>query len=400
MPASHQSNADHDADSRLRLALGLWLAITLVCAGLAVSKPHSHTIYPIFSFVGGEWAAGRDIHVLLPGYDYYRYSPTLAAFFVLWQPLGDGWGGAVWRLLGMTLLVSGLLSWARHVWQRRRPTEQIGLWLLMITPMLLQNVHNGQSNPHMLGLLLLGTADATAGRLWRSAIWFGGAILIKPYVVAIPALIALSDRRLIPRLAVALAVGLAVPFLTQSPDYVVSQYANWFHHLSGNDRSTLPLREAFRDYGLLFRAYLTALPPMVLLGISATAGLGMARAVWVDRTLRRSRAEKIGGAFALGSCWITVLGPATEGCTYLLLAPALVARLLARPGASGWWLRISYALFVGTIAASMFPQEWRVQVWGPQPVAGLLFLSVVAADYVVMPRHEKLDQSAALSAAA
>ena len=383
-------------DSRSSVAIGVWVAITVVCAALAIAKPRAHTVYPIYTYAAGEWAAGRDIYVEVPGFDFFRYSPTVAAFFVPWRLLGDAWGGAVWRVCGVALLVAGLLAWTRHVWQR----HEVGWLFILITPFLLQNVHNGQSNPHVLGLLLLGTANVATGRVWQAAIWLTVAALFKPYVLALAALLVLIERRLLSRLLVTLAVGLAVPFLCQAPSYVAGQYGEWLQHLLGNDRGTLGLRDAYRDVALLFRMYIAPLPPAVYLSSSAAVGLALAWLVWRGTTSSQSRGEQMGRAFALGSCWITVLGPATESCTYLLLGPTLAAAVLARPGRRGRWIRVSYAIFVGTITASLFPQDWRIQALGPQPVAGLILLVAMVVEATTALSQSKPIETRHVSAAA
>src|SRR5437762_2969814 len=94
-------------DSLSSVAVSVWATIALVCAGLALVKPQAHTVYPIYAYAAGEWAAGRDIYVQAPGFDYFRYSPTVAAFFVPWRLFGDAWGGAIWRLAGIGLLAVG-----------------------------------------------------------------------------------------------------------------------------------------------------------------------------------------------------------------------------------------------------------------------------------------------------
>ncbi len=365
----------------------LWVTIIVVCAGAAIAQPRTHTVYPIYTHAAGEWVAGRGIYVELPGYDFFRYSPTVAAFFAPWQLLGDAWGGAIWRVVGVGLLIAGMFSWSRQVFNLRKPMEQMSWLLLLVAPFALQNIHNGQANPHVLGLLLLGTTDVINARIGRAAIWFVIAALFKPYVLAIAALVALVETRLWSRLAIASLAGLALPFLTQSPSYVAGQYAAWISHLVGNDRSGMELRAAYRDVALLFRVYLVQLPTLIYLMGTAMVGLSMAVLVWRGTKSSRSRVEQIGCAFALGSCWVTAFGPATESCTYLLLAPALVAAMLVRPGQAGRWVRISYALFVGTTAASLFPEEWRVQALGPQPVGGLILLAVVVAEAIRQTRR-------------
>jgi hypothetical protein len=343
-------------------------------------RPRSHSVYPIYSYAAGEWLAGRDIYVQVPEFDFYRYSPTVAAFFSLWQPLGDGWGGALWRVLGVVLLAYGLMVWARDILPRTLAAHHFALLLLIVWPLLLQNVNNGQANMHVCGLLLWATADVLRGRLWRSAIAFAVAVLVKPYVLALVGLVAIIEPRLVVRFAVALMVGLGLPFLLQSPAYVARQYAGWVHHFEENDRSTGEIRNAYRDLQMLFRVYAAPLSHLTYQTIEVAAGLGMAGLLVLGRLANRSRRELLHMAFALAACWMTVLGPATESCTYLLLAPTAAAAVVCHPGSVGRWARLACGLLIGVVAASMFPQDWSVQVLGPQPVAGLIILAVTVRE--------------------
>jgi hypothetical protein len=377
-----------------RATLALWVALAVICAVRAALQPASHTVYPVYTHAARAWLARDELYVLVPGYDYYRYSPLAAAFFAPWLALGDGWGGAMWRIVGAALLAQGLFAWTR-LGQRRGVSPP--LVFLLVWPFLLQNVNNGQSNPHMLGLLLLGTAEATLGRLGRSATWFAMAALLKPYTLAAAFLVAVAEPRLWGRLMMALAVGLALPFCFGPMDYVASQYVSWVTHLTGNDRSDFDLKGAYRDLALLFRVYLVPLRPATYHAIQLAAALAMAAVTAAGRRMGFPRRDLLTCAFALAACWMTVLGPATESCTYLLLAPSLAATLVARPSR---WLWLAYGLFAGTIAAGLFPQDWRVQALGPQPLAGLILLGVTIGDYgAALRRTPAATAPAALAAA-
>jgi hypothetical protein len=364
-----------------RLAVVLWVTLTLACAARAALRPAGHTVYPVYAHAARAWLCAGDLYVLVPHYDYFRYSPLMAATFVPWLALGDAAGGALWRVLGATLLAGGLWSWLRE----RRGSSPPALNFLLVWPFALHNINNGQSNPHMLGLLLFGVAGAASGRLWPSAICFALAVLIKPYVLAVALLVAVAQPRLWPRLAAALAAGVALPFLFQHPGYVAGQYAAWIRHFADNDRSDFPLRGCYRDLALLFRVYLVPLSPRAYQAIQVAAGLAMACAVrsFAGRasdgleypSLARpanTAAAVIDRAFALGSIWVTAFGPATESCTYLLLAPVLAAAVADSRNALP---RLAYALFAITIAASLFPGDWRVQALGLQPAGGLVLLA-------------------------
>jgi len=360
----------------ITLAILVWTVMTLACLAKAYLKPTKNTVFPIYTFAAGEWRAGRDLYVKMPEYDYYRYSPLMAAFFVPWRELSDAWGGVIWRLVGMGILTWALWRWIRDVLQLKCKSVIAGIYLL-VAPFVLQNLHNGQSNVHMLGFLLLGMADAATGNAWRSALWFALAGFIKPYVLAIAGLIAIIEQRLFVRLAVVLIAGVAVTFMFQKPAYVADQHVKWFFHFFENDRSGSAMRDWYRDLQLLFRIYLWPLPPRVYYLGSALIGLGMAGIIYRLRSTI-SRPQLVTLAAALGGCWVTVLGPATESCTYILLAPMLAGAIMTQSGWPRAALMGSWWLFFLTISTALFPANWKVQVWGPQPIAALIFLGAVS----------------------
>jgi hypothetical protein len=351
-------------DRRVRAILAAWALLAVVCATLAVLKPRSHSVYPIYQFAMDAWSNREAAYVLVPGFDYWRYSPSCLAAVSTLRPLGEAWGGAVWRLIGIVALVYALARWCRFA--RGYADGRSVAWVfLLVTPFLLQNLHNGQINVHLLASLLMAGAFVGERRWWPAAFAFAVAIAIKPYVVAVAALVSLAAPAVSWRTAVATLAVLAASFLTNDPLYVWEQHVAWIRHFSGNDRSVLPLRAHYRDLAIVARTYFAPLPHAAYLAGITAVGLALAAIVAVRRPGPRL-------AFDLGACWITAFGPATESCTYLLLAPTLAAGLVDRPGRDGFGLRISYSLFVGTICASLFPNDWQVQVMGPQPIAGVI----------------------------
>ena len=102
------------------------------------------------------------------------------------------------------------------------------------------------------------------------------ACLFKVYPIALGLLLAaLYPRRFLPRLVVALALGLALPFLFQEPAFVVRQYALWFDYLRADDRSTGNVLFGNTDFQLLFRVWIGPLGTPAYRVIELFAGLGM-----------------------------------------------------------------------------------------------------------------------------
>ena len=252
------------------------------------------------------------------------------------------------------------------------------------------NLNNGQSNPLVLGLLLLTVTAAARDRWNVAAACLAGACLLKLYPIAVGLLLAaIYPRRFAGRLALFLMLGLALPFLCQRPEYVAAQYADWFQYLRLDDRHDWAAEFGYRDLTLLFRVYAAPLRPAVYLAIQLLAAAGAALLCLAAQRAGWQRQRLLIGLLALGCCWMTLFGSATESATYVLLAPSLVAALVltwrdnskvsggVHPRRSAGTspaaltlLSASYGLFIVTQMAAWFPGgAARAQALGPQPLA-------------------------------
>ena len=168
------------------------------------------------------------------------------------------------------------------------------------------------------------------------------AILLKIYPVAAALLFVLIwPRQLGWRLAAALLVGLGLPFLLQDPAWVYRQYEGWWRVVSlDKGRQDWPLDMSYRDLRLLFRVWAAPLPSWAYTAIQLTAAGVLAGAtLWAKRVLGEARDL---GLIVLGLavCWMLVLGPSTEGTTYVLLAQFLAWAVADAWGdGSGRWAR-------------------------------------------------------------
>jgi hypothetical protein len=259
------------------------------------------------------------------------------------------------------------------------------LLFLLVLPLAIGNLHNGQANPLVLGLVL-ATAAAAAEQRWNLAgACTALACLLKVYPIAVGLLLmVLYPRQLGRRLAAALAVGLLLPFVLQEPGYVAAQYRAWFACLGADDRSGFPLEVCYRDLQQLSRVCRVPLGLTAFRVLQLVAGAGMAALCLAGRHAGWPRRRLLVFAVGLGCCWMTLFGPATESCTYLLLAPTLAWGLLA-PATPTWgrvWLAGSYGLLVVAAAACWFPGGRAIQALGLQPLAGLLLLTFMVAESV------------------
>jgi hypothetical protein len=339
----------------------------------------SNSVYPIFTTAGAAWLAGEPIYRLpTPDLDQYRYSPIVAAVFSAWSLLPSQIGEILWRVLNAAVFLGGVFSWSR--WQR--PDWDRGAMLLLVIPLAIGGLNNGQCNALIAGLLLFAQVWFARGQFWAAAGAIATCTLLKEYPLALGLLFALIEpRRFTPRLLICLAAGLLMPFALRSPAYVIEQYRAWCDRLLNDDRSITVIALAYRDLHLLLRVGGLPLSLMQYRALELALAGTCAAFVWLHReSWSRQHATWVCGALA--SCWMTLAGPATESPTYVLAAPLLAACVLSAIERSRWMLALSlasYALFTFAAIIVWFPGRISgpVHQSGIQPLAALL-MSIVA----------------------
>ena len=371
--------------SATQVAVVVWLAILVVVSMRGFMAPRAHSVYPIFADAARHWLAGADLY--RPTGEPFRYSPLVAAFLVPLSLLPDSIGGVFWRLLNAGVYLGALLWWCRAVlpWPLTRP--QTALLFLLIVPLSIGSLNNGQSNALVLGLLLATMAGVACERWNLAAGCLALACLFKVYPIAVGLLLTVVyGWRFGGRLLLALGLGLALPFLLQEPEYVSAQYLGWCQHLQTNDRHSLQPDLWYRDLQLLCHTCNLTLGPKIYMLIQLLTGAAFAGICVLIRWHGRGERACLILLQALGCCWMTLFGPATESCTYILVAPSLAWALLdAWSGpllvqhfaghARRAGLLTSFTLFVVAQAAVWFPGGGRpLHALGIQPLATLLFL--------------------------
>ncbi len=377
-----------DESTIVKLAGLLWTVALLAVLGRSLATPGKQSVYPIFARAGQNWRAGTDLYLLTDldkvSCNAFRYSPLAAAALVPLSLLPDRLAEVVWRLLNAGVLLAAVAWWSQAGLPWRLTRWQTAVLYLLLLPLTVGNINNGQSNPLVLALLLL-TVTAAARQRWNiAAVFTALACLLKIYPIALGLLLAVVYlRRFAGRLVLFLALGLALPFLLQTPEYVAAQYADWLSCLQLDDRHDWNAVQGYRDLSLLFRVWLTPLAPAVYQAIQLAAAAGAALLVVIARRSGWPRRRLLTGLLALAGIWMTLFGSATESATYLLLAPSLVwavieANMVDQPLSLRVVLLTSYSLFVIAQLAGWFPGgAGLIQALGPQPFAALLLLFAV-----------------------
>jgi hypothetical protein len=370
-----------------RAAALCWgVALLAVCARVALT-PYRHNTFPIYAAAARAWAEGTGLYGrCFEGLDVFRYSPLVAGLLVPLAALPDRLANVLWRLLNAGAFLGALLWWARAVLPAPLTGARRGLLCLLVLPLAVPSLNNGQCNCLLAGLVLAAVAAASEER-WALA---AGALALatwwKVYPLAAGLLVtAAYPRRLAGRLVLALAVAAALPFLMQAPGYVAGQYADWVAYLRADDRQQLPLDFWLRDVRLLFRVWLAPLPDGAYPLLQVAAGLGCAALCLAARRRRWPPRRLLTLLTGLACCWMTVVGPSVESCTFVLLAPSLAAALVLAgdgpaPACRRGALFAGYGLFLLAHVAGWFSWGKAVTNLGVQPLAALVFLACLVAE--------------------
>lgn len=251
MPPDTRSILKSDGTNWLLWARCLWIVLCLVLLGRAFWMPTRQTVHLNYTKAGLHWWNGTDAYELRYNADGsvrhdmagYRYSPLVSASFVSLALLPDRLGSLVWRLLNYSSYLFVLLCFFRNVLPGAKllSVKQEALWWLLLLPLSLPSMNNGQANVLMLACML-ASAVAVMKKRWNLAtVVLAVAFFLKLYPVAVCLLFIVAyPRQLGWRLLAGVLCGLALPFALQNPTYVWNQYVSWYTLLVYDRATTFP----------------------------------------------------------------------------------------------------------------------------------------------------------------
>jgi len=378
------------ANSRFRWlpwAVGVWLFICTAMMVRTYLMPQRQTVYNDYSRAGRHWWTATDAYELprdtdghpLPIQSTYRYSPLFSACSVVLAPIPDQWGGVLWRLFSFGCYAAVLACFWREVipGTARLGERSSALWWLLLLPLSLPSMNNGQVNVLMTAMMLAAGVAVMRERWNLAALALAAAFFMKLYPVAVVMLfILVYPRQLGWRFALAMVVGALLPFALQKPSYVLSAYESWYYLLTLDDRSEWALAYGYRDFNMLVRWLgLPITKYWNMLAQLAGAGVAAGICLW-GRLSGWPKQQLVHAVVVLGCCWIIVFGPATESCTYILLAPGLAWAMVDAYAHRGVWARalltLLVAMFLANGIANWFP-EGRNWFYVFQPLGALIF---------------------------
>jgi hypothetical protein len=383
MTLDHESKKLPSTHFWVNLAIILWtLAFLGLCGRTLLLKIDHHSVYPVFTNAAQNWYDGTRLYKV-GSIEEFRYSPLIAAFFIPLRAMGPRLGQFVWRSLNFMIYTGGLLYCCTVGLPTILSRNQRAALFLLVLPLSVGSLNNAQSNPLVIGLLLIAVA-AVLQDLWMlSAIAIALATLFKLYPIVLGLLLVLEyPKKMSWRLIVCLAAGALLPFVLQHSHYVIDQYRDWAHYLVTEDRQNGLKSDWYKDLRAVWRIYIAPMRPNTYLLVEVASGGLIALLCALGRLRGWLRPLLLTFTLSLACCWMTALGPATESATYILLAPSL-AWAIIQAGGKPW--RIAYLVVFGLflisqLAINLPSGRWFRDSLQPLPIAGLIFLVILLAD--------------------
>ena len=216
-----------------RLLLGLWLLLAVIAA---LMKMHSHNNFLIFR--GTFWHAwqGLSLYAEYPmeHWDTNHYGPLFALLFAPFAVVPE-WLGLLMWCVALTLLL--YIAVRRSLFTDRQ--QVFVLWFCAHE--LLTALYMQQFNIAIAAILLLSFFLIEQERDAEAAFFIVVGTLVKLYGVVGLAFFLFSRHKL--KLVLSLVgwgvILFVVPMVLGGPDYIVSQYAEWYHSLVGKNDANL-----------------------------------------------------------------------------------------------------------------------------------------------------------------
>lgn len=299
-----------------------WAIFAVVIAFVVIRSiviDQERSVTPAYQSAVQHWFAAEPLYNM-QGHGFL-YFPQAALTFAPWYILPHGVSELLWRFSMLAVL-------AASVSRLNRLLEGDGRSLLAISVSTIVLAwgcaRNGQATLMITGLTIFAMADVSERRWWRAAILLALAFAFKPLVL-VPILLvgAIYPQMSWRLLASMLFVGL-FPFLTQRPDYVISQYLACMQSME----VTFEVGES-EKWAQLFGMLQVAgidLPGSVRTIIRLSAAL--ATFVWCVKASQSLTPRRT--AFyilALSTCYLMLFNSRTEGNTYAMVGPVYGALL-------------------------------------------------------------------------
>src|SRR5437667_103456 len=262
----------------------LWILSVIIVCLRTYAHPGWHSVFPTYRDAGAAWIHQAQIYAA-PG--IFLYSPLVAALFSPFALISQNVAEVLWRLVLGLALPLALWFNARTLFDFSK--KEFAYLFLLIVPLTLSSLNNGQASIIIIVLFLVAAAAASQSRWFTCAFCAAFAVYWKIYPIAFALLlVVVFPKKLIFRIILVLIGLFFVSLFLQKPSYALQQYGDWLVNLAADRRRAHEYYGRWRDFYLLRRLLGIPISTMWWTIEEVTAGAGAA-AIGLVGTMQRVR---------------------------------------------------------------------------------------------------------------
>lgn len=297
------------------LAIGITFTVNQ-----SIDSGKQRTVVSIYRQASLNWISGQSLY-LLNGHGYL-YLPQGAIVFAPWGIMPATTCEFVWR---WSIILVAAVSAFRMTKLFNGDTRYFFAISVVSILLGMGAARIGQSTVMIMGLNILAVVEMSERHWWRATLLLTLAFAFKPLGIVLMLLAAALRPQMSYRLAISLLLLAVAPFLTQRPDYVLSQYQECVENM----RQTFHVGETeywAQLFGMLKVFHLE--PPAAAKTLTRLVfALATLFVCWkATRQLTAQRSAFYMVAFA--TVYLMLFHSRTEGNTYAMVGPiygALIA---------------------------------------------------------------------------
>ena len=293
----------------------LLVAIVIVLANHADRRGVSHA----YEAAAHRFLDGEPLYT--EGYKGFLYPPQSAMAYVPFLYPNEVAGSFLWRTLGLALLTSGLFRLLQRLRSTTAPAgpSRFTIASLLLIPVTISSLRNGQSNLHMAGLLLHATVAWMDRKRFAPAAWMLAGLVAKPLTFVWALLAGATGHKLLLGFVAAWIVFTLLPFVHPEPGYAADQIHAF---VEKSKASSDPGDHVYANLeGILHKAGVPvphpARRPIQIVAALLTLGL----ALWAKRRVDARAFPFV--VYTLAALYLMLFNPRNESNSFVILGPAV-----------------------------------------------------------------------------
>ncbi len=309
-----------------------WVVFTGVIALVVFVTFPKHSVLHSYWDASQNWWQSKDLYPHLVWYHNlkvyvfggmgYLYMPQSAILFTPFTWLPRLSGEIIFRVISIAALAFSLREFLKPFQIKLFPMAT-----LFTLALLASSARNGQMNVLMVALMFFSLAQLQKEHWTKAAILLMLCFAFKTTSIVLVLLVAaLYFKPMAWRLFLGGLIVFAFPFLTQKPDYVISQYFQYHYLLQSATAFGLSRTNWASIFGLIgqFGVHFNMTFLTIIRGIMALVTLWVA---WVNHR-RNETPGREWILYTLAALYLLLMNPDSENTDYMMLGPVLAVFVL------------------------------------------------------------------------